>query len=167
MNPNPLSVFRLIVPAIEAISDTFSTPFVLELGTREYHTFRCGDPAHQDWIQAGPDGAPQPGRCLDCRNTRATSRGAFWRLSAFARAWGTCRSVRDEDAPWRCAWRGGSSRSAGRRTCKGPCRARRGRVALTPPAWGDCRLDVKRESPVAPARSSSRAGANSGTVSSQ
>lgn len=68
MNPNPLSVFRLIVPVIEAIRDTFSTPFVFELGTDEYHTFRCGNPAHQDGIEAGPDGAPSQARCLDCHN---------------------------------------------------------------------------------------------------
>ena len=47
MNPNPLSVFRLIVPVVDAMRDYLSVPFVLELDSDEYHTFRCGDPAHQ------------------------------------------------------------------------------------------------------------------------
>ena len=40
MNPNPLSVLRLIVPVVDAISDTFSSPFLFELCNNEYHTFR-------------------------------------------------------------------------------------------------------------------------------
>jgi hypothetical protein len=47
MNPNPLSVFRLIVPVVDAIRDYLSILFVLELGADKYHTFGCRDPAHQ------------------------------------------------------------------------------------------------------------------------
>jgi hypothetical protein len=40
MNPNPLSVFRLIVPVVDAMRDYLSTPFVsLELGANQYHTY--------------------------------------------------------------------------------------------------------------------------------
>jgi hypothetical protein len=37
MNPNPLSVFRLIVPVIDAIRGNFSIPF-FKPGADEYHT---------------------------------------------------------------------------------------------------------------------------------
>jgi hypothetical protein len=58
MNPNPLSVFRLIVPVIDAIRDTFSTPCVSELGADEYHTFRCLRSGSSRRNQAGPPASP-------------------------------------------------------------------------------------------------------------
>src|SRR5215204_5028951 len=49
MNPNPLSVFRLIVPVVGAIRHPFSTKFA----SAEYHTFRGGDPAHERGTSSG------------------------------------------------------------------------------------------------------------------
>src|SRR3712207_2588196 len=87
MNPNPLSVFRLIVLIVDAMRDYLSTPFVLEPGADEYHMFRCGYPTHQGRNQTGPDGAPQPVRCVDGRSVRATSTEAFG-ADALLQRWG-------------------------------------------------------------------------------
>jgi hypothetical protein len=61
------------------------------------------------------------------REGLATSAVARSRPSA--RAWGPCSDARDEGVSGRCAWRGGWSTPAPRRTCRGPCRPRRKRVA--------------------------------------
>ena len=128
MNPNPLSVFRLIVPVIDAIR-AYLLHSVRVRATAPLSITRFDAEIRLIGMGISRDRRRTTAESVSRCRTRATSTGAFWRPCAFA-ALGTCRSVPDEDAPWRCAWRGDSSGSVGRRTCRGPCRARSGCVAL-------------------------------------
>jgi hypothetical protein len=169
MNPNPLSVFRLIVPVVDAIGETLSTLFALKLSADEYHTIHAGTRLIRAGVRRDQTARASQAGVLECRNARPPSPALFGAcaLSHECRGhvdWSRTRMLLSDvrgEAIRRDVFAAEPTEGlAGRDVDALHC--------IT--SIGDCRLDVKRERPLHPGRQLGRAAAQEPTpetVSSQ
>jgi hypothetical protein len=146
MNPNPLSVFRLIVPVVDAIGETLSTLFALELSADEYHTFHAETRLIRAGIRRDQTARASQAGVLECAT------GVLLRRALF----GACALSHEcgEHVDWsRTRMLLGDVRGEAVRRdvfAAEPAEGLAGRDVdalhcIT--SMGDCRLDVKRECP--------------------
>jgi hypothetical protein len=165
MNPNPLSVFRLIVPVIDAIRATSPLCSCQSSAPMSITRFDAEIPAHQGGNQAGPDGAPSQAG-VSIAATHVLLRRALFDAGGLSQRWGHVDRSRTR------MLLGDVRREAVRRDLLAaePAEGLAGRDldalhCIT--SMGDCRLDVKRESPWRRLGAAATQGPTPETVSSQ